>query len=352
MIDPDSVRTIDNDPRNFFLKNIVLLGANKTGKTTLEVDIIFQLRKFIPNVYAFAGTPGAYEALKDIIPERLISKELTIPALEAIYKRQEEAAEVYKTANDINIMQSVFKRVAGKTQQHIEQSILELVNQSMQKITSSNMGLADKKTQEKAISDIAKSFRTTLYKGIIRKYSKILMKMKLTPAELLAVKFVDFNPNLLLIIDDCGDVLNRQMQNSKVFKALFYMYRHVYITPIFALQDDTSLEANLRKQVSLTFFTAQQCASAYFERSSNNFMKDMRMDAANLIRLIFDDKNPTFPKFTKLLYIRDDSIPLRKYLASEHVDFKFGSQALWKFCEKIDQQRKASSARCSTFGVY
>jgi hypothetical protein len=201
------------------------------------------------------------------------------------------------------------------------------------------------------VENLAKDARIMLYKGAIRRTAHLLQKMKLTDAERVALRFLDFNPNMLLIVSDCGAMITRKMQSSEMFRNLFYMYRHVYMTVIFDFQDDTSLEAPLRKQSSVTGFTTQQCASAYFNRSANSFSPEMKIEANRAIQQIFGH-DTQYEQFTKLIYIRDDDYPLRYYLAEEHMGFKFGGAGLWAFAEKTDQKRKARRAITSNFGVY
>ncbi len=352
MINSETAKTIDKDAANFFLKNMVLYGANNSGKTTVMMDIIYRLRQLIPNVMAFAGSPGAMESLRGVVPNRMLSDRLTLGALQAIWDRQLQAGNTYRIANDTIVLQSLFRRVASEAQKHMERTIDEPEAQSLKKIEESEMKAESKRDQAQKIAKMAAGYRATLYKGLIRKRKVVLTKMGVTAAEEQALRFLDFNPNLLLIIDDCAAMITKKMQKTETFKNFFFNYRHAGITVLFTFQDDTSLEADLRKQQSLTFLNTQQCASAYFERQSNFFQREMKMEAERMVRAIFDKSNTNFPKHTKLLYIRDDEYPLRHYLADVHPKFKFGSAQLWAFCDRIEQQRNACRSINSSFGVY
>ena len=350
-MDPDSISTIDRNPANFYLKNIALFGANNTGKTTLLLDIMHQLRDLIPIVYAFTGTPGAYDAIRGIVPDVMISRKLTVEALQKIYARQEDAKTTYDIANNPAILQSIFRRIAGKTQLHAETSIFQIFDESNEKATSSELSSAERASQCKKIRQVVDQYLVQLYKSVIRRNMPVLLRMDLTEVEKRAVKFLDFNPNILVLVDDCASMITRKMQNTETFKNFYFMYRHVFITFIGTYQDDTNLEADMRKQVCLNFFTSQQCASAYFDRSANNFMREMKIAAGQVIRTIFSETSG-MPQWTKMLYIRDDKIPLRKYLAEEHGPFILGSKVLWDMCKRIEQKKHASKAASSTFGVY
>jgi hypothetical protein len=190
-----------------------------------------------------------------------------------------------------------------------------------------------------------------LYKNVIEINRKILDRMELVATERTALKFLNFNPNCLVIVDDCGAMISEKMMKHESFKNYFMMYRHVGITPIFTFQDDTELISKLRKQASISIFTTQQCASAFFGRASNN-LKSMQWEADRAIAAIFDSRNQFYPKHTKFLWIRDDDDPYRHYLAEEHEPFQFGGRALWELCRLADLKKSAIRANVSTFGIY
>ena len=146
--------------------------------------------------------------------------------------------------------------------------------------------------------------------------------------------------------------ITEKMQKDKIFKNYFYMYRHVGITPIFTFQDDTDLIAKLRKQPSISIFTTDQCASAFFDRKSNSFQRDFQREAFRAIGEIFDKSQRLYRKHTKIMWIRDDEHPIRYFFAEKHPPFEFGCRALWDCCRKVDQRKKAMRANASTFGTY
>lgn len=346
------IKTIQREPSQFMLKNIVMYGANNSGKTTLLLDIMAQIRPFIPNVVAFAPTADSNNSLKGVVPDLLINRHVELQKIKEVYTRQKEATVAYNTANDPIVLQSLFKRVAGNSQLAIEDKILQLQQLMDRKLEQSTINNIERSKQSKKISEMAVTFRVSLYKAVIRSTARVLTKMKLTAAESQAIKFLDFNPHLLMIFDDCASIFTKKFQNDTMIKDLFYMYRHSFITIIFTFQDDLGLESFLRKNASLSFFTTQQCANAYFERGSNSFSRDMKLDANMKASVIFDQNQRAVPEYSKLLYIRNDPDPIRYYTAELHAVFRFGTKALWKYCEKIEQIRRANQSISSTFGCY
>jgi hypothetical protein len=346
------IKTVPREPSQFLLKNIVMYGANKSGKTTLLLDIMSQIRPYIPNVVAFAPTADSNNSLKGVVPDILINRRVELSKIKEVYSRQKDAAIAYNNANDPEVLQSLFKRVAGTSQIAAEKKIYELQQLMDDKLKKSSINAIEQSKQVSKITDMSVAFRISLYKSVIRSTAAVLVKMNLTSVERQAIKFRDFNPHMLMIFDDCASIFTKKFQNDPMIKDLFYMYRHSFITIVFTFQDDLGLESFLRKNASLSFFTTQQCGNAYFERGSNSFSRDVKNDASEKAAIIFDKNQHAVPEFSKLLYIRDDIFPIRYYTAQMHEKFRFGSKALWTYCEKIDQIRRADQSISSTFGCY
>lgn len=346
------IKTVKRDCSLVLKKNIVLYGANNSGKTTVLLDLLKMVKPYIPSVIAFAPTADSNNSLKGVIPDLLIKRNVDIATIKDVYERQKEASMAYNNSNDMEVLQSLFKRVAGRKHIKIEEQILDIKNTMDKKLITSIPNVIDRKKQAKKIEERSKSILVSLYKRVIKSTEKILLKMKLTDTESQAIKFINFNPNVLLIFDDCASVFTKKFQNDPIIKDLFYNYRHSYFTIILTFQDDLGLESFLRKNASLSFFTTRQCADAYFERGSNSFSKDMKNGAQQMSDIIFDSKQPAIPEFSKLLYIRNDPEPFRYFCAELHDTFRFGSKALWDLCDKVEKNKRASNAISSTFGKY
>lgn len=346
------IKTVDRDPKLLLKKNIVLYGANNSGKTTLLLDLLKIIAPYVPNVVAYAPTADSNNSLKDVVPDILINRKVELDHIKKVYKRQQDAAAAYNNANDPEILQSLFNRVAGGSHQRIEKTIIEIKDAMLKKLQTHVTNIIERKKQAKKIESLAGDILISLYKKVVRMAKAALVKMNLTDMERQAIKFIDFNPNMVMIFDDCASVFTKKFQNDPMIKDLFYMYRHSYITIFFTFQDDLGLESFLRKNASMSFFTTQQCADAYFERGSNNFSKDMKWQAQTIGGAIFDPNQKGLPDFSKLLYIRGDPDPFRFYCAQLHDQFRFGSNALWTYCNKIKKIRRANKAISSNFGMY
>jgi energy-coupling factor transporter ATP-binding protein EcfA2 len=351
MADEIRLKTMPRDAEYLFKKNIVLYGANNSGKTTLLYDIMKILKPFIPNVVVFCPTTDSNDSLKGVVPDKLIFRKVELGKIKDVYDRQKEATAAFNTANDIKVLQSLFRRVAGYKDIETEKSIIEIKGDVIQSAKDTCDNIITRNKQCEKIEKETKRILTALYKRVIHNCRIALKKMALSKAELHTIKFLNFNPNMLIVFDDCASVFTKKFQNDETIKDLFWMYRHSNITIIFTFQDDTGLESCLRKNASLSFFTTDQCAMAYFERSSNSFSKDMKRDASAKMRIVFKEKQAVLPAFSKLLYIRGDPDPVRYYCAQVHEVFRFGSDALWDCCQKIEDNER-SKVTVSTFGQY
>jgi hypothetical protein len=350
---PEALPGFTKDPANFFLKLTVLYGANNTGKSTMLLDIIYQLKQYIPLVYAFGGTPGSREALRGIVPDACIEDKFTLERAKEIWDRQTDARATYDKANDMETLRSLFRRVARSREREAENTVTDESQEMIERINESpDLSPGQKKDQTRSINNDTKDFLVRLYKNTINEHRGILAKMDLVEVEKIALKFLFFNPNVLVIVDDCGSMISKQMQEREEFKNYYQMYRHAGVTPIFTFQDDLELISKHRKQPSVSIFTTDQCASAFFERGSNSFSKPMKYQATRAIEKIFDANKRYYPQFTKLAWVRDDVHPFRAHRAEEHGDFQFGSAALWEYCRLRDSKKSTAVKKTSTFGVY
>jgi len=351
MCDEIRLKTIPREAEYFFKKNIVLYGANNSGKTTLLYDIMKILRPHIPNVVVFCPTTDSNESLKGIVPDKLIFRKVELAKIKEVYDRQKEATTAFNTANDVNVLQSLFRRVAGYKDIETEKKVINIKNDIIGNAKDNCENIITRNKQCEKIEKESKKILTALYKKVINNSREVLKKMVLSKQETHTLKFINFNPNMLIVFDDCASIFTKKFQNDETIKDLFWMYRHSNITIIFTFQDDTGLESCLRKNASLSFFTTDQCAMAYFERSSNSFSKDMKRDVNEKIKIIFKEKQNLLPAFSKLLYIRGDPDPIRYYCAQVHEVFRFGSDALWDCCKLIEDNERSKNT-LSTFGKY
>ena len=330
------MKDLERDYRHFLLASIILYGPSDTGKTTLILDILKILLKYIPNVLVYSPTALINGSFDGVVPRRAIISSVTIESIEKMYRRQERIAKAYKIANDMVILENLFKRVATGGALKINTMVKELRDEMVAEIREGTLPQGARNTAIIKIKKDCSTYLRHIYRTAIGTCGATLKGMNLSQRERVALKYLHVNPYTLVIFDDCASFFSKKMQNEPVIKDLFFMFRHVYGTCMFTGQDDTNFESYLRKNAMVSGFTDAQCASSYFERSANSFSKQVRAEAATMIDYVFSTRTKRVPEFTKLFYIRKNKEPFRKYLAQVHEPFRFGSAPFWKLCEQLD----------------
>lgn len=334
----DTIKFLEKSYKYFLNKSAILFGASGSGKSTILIEILFLLRAYVPIIFVFSPTAEDNNAFEGIVPNALIFKVVELSQLEEIYKRQQAATRIYNTVNNMDALRALFAKIA--TSDDIDSAKLAYVNAN--KIISTkeadySLSYGDKKTAIKEVKKIRDEYLIKLYKSVIRIHKKKLRRSKLNSAEKYIVKYLDFNPNCIVVLDDCGAEL-KKFQKETVYKKIMYQGRHSFINIILTLQDDTGLDTGVKKNAFVSIFTTSQCAMAYFEKKSSSFTKKDREKASRIISHIFSEESKK--TFRKFVYVRDDPNPFRFTIADEYDNFKFGSKSLWKLCEQAEDRTK------------
>lgn len=320
-------------------KTIVIYGKSNSGKTVIVKNILKVLKDYIPIPFVISPTEPANRSYESFIDKTLIHYDLGLDKkddnfLDKLWEWQSMRASIYNKVNRPEIIRSLYNRIRTDEDDKI---IRQIENKKKSAIESSAFAKHDE--VEKAYKELITKY---LQKKIILKKS-VLQKYKgtMNEDELYSLSYIDMNPRIVLIFDDCAAEF-RQCFSKPVFKRLFYQGRHSYITSIFCNQDDTDLPANLRKNVAVNIFTQPAVAKANFERGSNKYSKDMIAKANTIFPEIFIG-------YRKLVFIDNDSSKhmFYHYTAKIVEPFKFGSSHLKQLCNtvaadegSIDKQNK------------
>jgi hypothetical protein len=333
------VHFLEKDVKYYLNQNMILFGASDSGKTTVLLEILHMLKKHIPLIFVFSLTAKENESFKGIVPDHVVRTDIDINALNSIWKRQKNATRTYNKANNINALQSLFRRVSNNQLIAVESMIIKHADRAIAQ--KNDDGTANRNEKKKAVKELQKmrdEHLTKLYKNIIKSNKKKLKKLKLNSAEAYVMKYLNFNPRCLLIFDDCGAILPK-IQNEEVIKKLMFQGRHSHIQGIFTLQDDKSMAHHIKNQSKVSIFTTSQCALAYFSRKGAYFTSEIKKKSDKIITRVFASDGHK-KHHRKLVYLRNDPDPFRYTVADLYEDFKFGSPALWKMSEKLKENKK------------
>lgn len=325
---------LEKDANNYFMKSTTIYGASKSGKSTIAIEILKLLQPLIPLITIFSPTEQENQTFKDIVPNEVIYATLEIPTLEKIYKRQRAATRIYNICNDRGRLRPLFMKVSNIELREAEVKVREQAEDlKRRKERDDTLDPISRKVAVAAVDGALDKYLIKMYKHTIRGERERLKRMRLNDEETYIVRYLDFNPNILIMFDDCATTFTKKFQKNKVVQDIFFQGRHSYITTVFIFQDDLNLESSLRKNSFVNIFTTQQCALAYFERGSNSFSKDEKKKAVRIINHVLDPLNKREHK--KLVYMRDDDDPFRYTIAGLYDQFRFGSSALWNMCDKL-----------------
>lgn len=337
-------------PALFLDRSLVIYGPSKTGKTVLTKHIMKTVNGFIEQILIISPsepTNRSYEGFVDppFIHYRLYLADPANPKkddgvkgalrfLNAVWQRQEMMAAIYTRANNAEVLAGLYGRLP-KAIRAEGLRYIQVINEKRSRVVervrkqyAAEAGRREEKVKE--VNEKFKKMLILLYKKYIAPfYADLWDRDDLSEDERYSLYYLNFNPRLLLIFDDCAAQL-KPFFNKEIFRMLFYQNRHSFITVVVCCQDDTDLPTNLRKNAFVSFFTEPIVCASNFERPSNKFPKPTK-------QLVGEIVNDVYRGNRKLAYIREDDHRQHFY----HVQvpypkpFRFGSAASHELCEAV-----------------
>ncbi len=334
----------------FIDKTIIIYGPSGTGKTVIAKTVMNLVKDHIEQVLTVSPnelTNRSYDGVVDppllylraylpdpANPKKDDGTKGTIRFLEAVWARQMMMRAVYERANNADVLSRLFGRLPRDVRRDGVR-VIDRLNKKRSHVVArvrqqfaDDTGRRDEKVKE--VNEKFKKMLVLIYKKYITPYYSELFAIEaLSEDELYSLTYLQFNPRLLFVLDDCAADL-KPMFNKEIFRKLFYQGRHASITTILMAQDDTDVPANLRKNAFVSIFTDPIACTSNFERQTNKFSKDTKRYVAELLADVFVGNR-------KLAYIRED--PRRQHFYHVEVPypkpFRFGSEALHELCDSV-----------------
>ena len=333
----------------FIDRTIVVYGPSKTGKTVITKHIMSEVKGHIEQVIVIAPSEPSNQSYVGIVDDPFIHYRLYLqdPAnpkkdigvkgglrfLDAVWQRQEMAVAMYNRANNSEVLSLLFGRLSVAERAEglrLIKSINDKREGVIEKVRKQYDNPNTRDPKIKSTNDKFKKMLALIYKKYITpNYAALWARDDLSEDEQYSLYYLNFNPRMLLIFDDCAAQLKPYF-NTETFRKIFYQNRHVFITAIVCCQDDTDLPANLRKNAFISFFTEPVVCLSNFERTSNKFPKPTKAYVNEIIADVFSGHR-------KLAYIREDDRRQHFY----HVQFpypkpfRFGSEAAHELCDIV-----------------
>lgn len=335
-------------------RSIVLYGASGSGKTVFIKHLLDVLRGHVGQALLVSPSEPTNNAYRDYMPKALTHYTMKAPDpraprkmlegdqgalqfLENMWQRQDMLVQIYEQANDLTTLRGLTARLPTGVQAKI-QADLDPANRkratTMAQLEKRYRGQpGELKEKRRKVNELFEQVERSMHKNtIIRHFAELWGVKGLTSAERVALQYIDLNPRMVLVLDDCGSDI-KGIMNKPVFKRLFYRNRHVRLTVVFAFQDDTDLLPAMRKNAFISIFCERVSADALFMRGCNNFARDVKQKFKEIGPLVFQ------AGYRKLVYIRDDPNRANFYhcTAAPPTGHMFPCGAVLEFCQRVER---------------
>jgi hypothetical protein len=323
---------LDLNYDRFLDKTSILYGETGTGKSFVMVAILAELKPHVDQIIVISPTDRQNHTYdKGIVPLPCIHYTISAQLLDDIWDRQEALASVYTKANNPKVLCALFGRIKNS---HKACSIISDINSKLRtyekevrEVDYNELSIRGK------IEDMEKECKRLIihiYKHYINENRRYLEELELCADELYSLRFLNLNPRMVIIFDDCTDLL-RKFKTHRVMQKIFYQGRWALITALIACHTDKALDPELKKNAAVSMFTGEAAANAYFERPSNDLDKAAKTAARAAVRTAFTP----LATYQKLAWVRTEK-KFYRFTAIKHEDFKFGSPILWEYCRQIE----------------
>jgi hypothetical protein len=348
------VKQLSCRPSLFLNKSIALYGPSNSGKTILIKNIMKTLKHSVGNVIVVSPSEINNHAYRSNVPNVLIHDSLYMDKTEKILElmenlrcnfekkdynngalrflatvksRQEALTNTYETINDKSVLLSLYGKIPEDKKEIFKEGFKK-IKMVMKSIENRNRSIdkADDiyyRYMKKCIRDSKPTLIQSVQDG----------KIVLTENEQYSLKHINFNPNLLLVLDDCAADL-KKICKTPLLRSFFYQNRHFKTTLVFSCQDDTDIYPNLRRNVFINIFTTAKTARSFFTRVSHGC--NMSKNKINgIVSKVFSVKN------RKLFYVRMDSDDYEYYhfTGTIKLDFMMCPKLLRQYCRKVEKNK-------------
>ncbi len=337
------IQWLTKDPMNYFNLTTLIFGGSNTGKTKIAEEIM-NLCKDMIQFFIVVAPLTSMTVYKEIIPERCIFNDLSKKRMIQIWKRQEYLTQLCNIANDIDMLKCVFAKISTKEEELKIKSVQYVTNKKIQDIENdSSLTFGQKKAQKNALIEKKEKYLKTTYKDAIRENKDMLSNMILSPKEMIVVQFMDVNPTIGIIIDDCTEKFktwkNYFKNSENVFESILFRGRHNNITMIVISHDDKFIETELRKNARVVFYTQKATLLGSLARTQSGFNVQERKMIVDMADVIFDeDEKSHVKKHQKFCYVREDMHPY-KYTIADIYDFNFTNPTLKELINRMPMKK-------------
>lgn len=330
------------DPNDFLDRSILFIGGSESGKTTLMLYLMDNLKNYYPRVIVFSTSNSENHFYDNKVPDIFIHDRPTKKVLENIWELASECTNTYNRVNQYKPMYALFKIVANRTEKLRFTALQAALKSAVKRIYETNnkpavAGAVVMKLKSKFDKKIVKYMKSV----VVRKRHLINKSYLRTEDELFAYHYLNYNPRTLLVFDDCTVELGKLISSkSKTIENLFYRGRHKYITHFYAMHTDKKFPTEIRSNAFVTILTDSSAATNYFKHE-NGLTKHEIAVANTVTEDIYEHE------FEKLIYLRKKDFPEKfQSIKAELVgNFRMCSPVVWRYNNKVKKDSKIEKTK-------
>ena len=217
------VPRVDESNYLFLNRLTILYGESGTGKTMLISHILHSLREKIPIAIVANPTNKLNKSYDNIFPSQAIHDDMTKDLLIRIFKRQTQALAMHNLIKNISILEPIFKKIASPNEHQKIQKLIHMIQQTTRKIDEEYNEIDAEHMIAKVQEIHNDKLVQIMKKAIYRSQQSLLNEHVLTEEQQMIVKNINFNPNILLLLDDCASSV-KEWKDLTEMKQLFFDY--------------------------------------------------------------------------------------------------------------------------------
>lgn len=279
------------------------------------------------------------------VPPACVKRDLTNTphTLLKIWERQVAAKSIFNKCNKLELLQMIYNKYPTDKYHALIEKLNLICDDGISKLMRDvNISEDDKHVKKTELIEARDKNMRKIFKKSIETYKSEYSKMtNLTEEEQEVITFINLNPNFMILFDDCQAEIKEWGKDDNIRK-IFFQGRHNFLTTMFAFQTNNGLHVDFRQNAFVNIFTSSNAAIGYFSNKANNLSTQLKKKMINIIDEIYvETTDPKLPKnYKKLVYMPQDSKPIRYVLAKIQNNLKFGDENLWKLSKIVEEKKE------------
>ena len=309
----------------FLNRSAIIIGETNSGKTTIILDILYQLKPFVDQIVVFSKTDSQTHTYSGgMVPSVLVHNRITPELLKDIYDRQANLASVYDKVWRPEVIRGLFSRIINSSNKTLIQTTIDRIRATIAELSTSE------EEESKFIVMVCERYIKVIYRAIFNNNAAHLMNAGgLTKDERFSLQYIDLNPNLVLLFDDMTSDLGA-IKNDPTLLDFFNQCRHIKTSMIMSIHSDKFLLPNHKKAAFVNIFARESSANAYMNRDTSDLDREAKAKFKLSAKRAFTESN----KWQKLMFLTGSGEYYR-FTATKQDYFEFCSPTVRRFCEEV-----------------